>query len=492
MSRDKRINELSISPDEKTSYITTFSLYQHHKDEKEEYWRLTQLLPKSQHLIENRYSPRHEVKCLFVLVGTTLEPLLLSILTIRPKEKLVLIYSKESETCKNKIRATLLKTPGGHNTIPARSLVTEAKDFIQDIPNKDFIKDSIVTDTSPEKVFAAIKSQIGEYEPHEVGVDITGGKKSMVGGGFLAAAINHFQLFYLDFDEYEDTEPVQGSEFIHLLENPYDIYNIDLIIQAKKLFQHHNYQDAFQLFSDIETKLSPQGIEKPAKYGLGEERDKITKMKKAAECLMHWDRFDFIMAQDKKVADLSRELTERLFVLSSIKKREEIFDSKNFYPYILDRYLSAMRDQSTGDLNDALVRYAQVIELATEFYLTKGGFVPRPSSPNISAMFEMIENGGGTLSKPKPKQHITFNDIVSEEIKALFKTAEDVSEQRNGFIHRGIAVGSSDINTASDSAKALLLAVCQKTDTDFQADFKKYAFPTEFDDDGILKYASCP
>jgi len=285
MTREERIQNLHLSSDDESEFKSVYIQYENDdqkKGEKEKalQWRFEHLIPKSQLLLEKRYSPRQDIKCLFVLVGTTVEPLLLSILTLRPSEKLVLIYSSASEKQKKIIKNTLFQR-AGKNLIQKKWLCDEnAKKFIEQVKNMVISVDYVlITETTPEKVFAKIKSMVGSFRPNDTGVDITGGKKSMVGGGFLAASINNYYLFYIDFDEYKDSQPVKGTEFVHILPNPYHIYNVQLISQAKELFKRHNYQAAYSIFSEIEKKLSPDGLDKPAKFDLDDERLKVEKMK---------------------------------------------------------------------------------------------------------------------------------------------------------------------------------------------------------------------
>ena len=56
-------------------------------------------------------------------------------------------------------------------------------------------------------------------------VDISGGKKSMTGGAAIAAAFLDLDVFYNDYAKYDAKlrMPAPGSEFLHQLENPFEI-----------------------------------------------------------------------------------------------------------------------------------------------------------------------------------------------------------------------------------------------------------------------------
>lgn len=70
------------------------------------------------------------------------------------------------------------------------------------------------------------------------------------------AAINKLNLFYVDFDEFIDNYPKPGTEFVSILDNPYDIYNIEFIAQAIKIFKKYNYSAANEIFKEASVKLN--------------------------------------------------------------------------------------------------------------------------------------------------------------------------------------------------------------------------------------------
>jgi hypothetical protein len=296
MTRKERICALDISEEEKNKFFNIYFEYEKNIDKRVSdslAWRLKNLLPKSQQLLEERYKPRREVKCLFVLVGTTIEPLLLSILTIRPTEKLVLICSSESELQKNQLIATLRQICGSFEIIPKSLLSDVARNYIENIKLIHIDDNVIIENITPNKVFSSIKNCIGAYRNYDVGVDITGGKKSMVGGGFLVAAINNYNLFYIDFDEYIDDHPKPGTEYIHILDNPYDIYNI----REEVLIQFFWKRQDFEAVSEVVEQVIKKLTENKAKdYGLEKEWNRLRQIQTAALCYSEWSKFHYSQA----------------------------------------------------------------------------------------------------------------------------------------------------------------------------------------------------
>ena len=125
--------------------------------------------------------------------------------------------------------------------------------------------------SDPVATFKRIKEIINRVGNKRIALDLTGGKKTMVGGGFTAGAIlgltDNIDMFYIDSLEYnaERGAPVPGTEFLSRLENPYDVYNVQTVQNAKELFRQHNYEAAANLWDGVETKLAthanPYGLE---------------------------------------------------------------------------------------------------------------------------------------------------------------------------------------------------------------------------------------
>ncbi|RXK84541.1 hypothetical protein EST62_09505 [Chlorobaculum sp. 24CR] len=345
MTREERIDALKISDADKEEFKKIFFEYEDKYDRSGpdlRCWWLNQVLPISQRLLEERYTSRQEVKCLFVLVGTTIEPLFLSILTIRPQEKIYLISSCESVAQSEYISNSLRQIHGGGDLINPDLFSDNVKRYLENIKNIEIYTDVVIKNISPQKVFSAIRERVGMYAYDDVGVDVTGGKKSMTGGGYLVAAINNLHLFYVDFDEYTDKYPKPGTEFLNKLDNPYEIYNIDSVSQAIKLFKQYNYSAANEIFKQTICKLTDDIV---MNYEMASEKTRIENMQKAAECYMYWDRYEY--------SEIKKEILPQI-------QLNLLCDDK--YYKVLDYLLNAERRFNQGYYNDAILRLLQVVE----------------------------------------------------------------------------------------------------------------------------------
>lgn len=367
MTRKERIKNLDISEEERRKYCDVFSEYDENKDKSDPkllQWWLTELLPKSQLLLERRYDLRQEVKCLFVLVGTSVEPLLLLILTIRPKEKIYLISSSESKVQSIYISNALRRISGGGNILNPDLFSDNVKCYLNDIENIDIRCDIVIKDISPQKVFSVIKENVGTYSHDDVGVDITGGKKSMAGGGYLVAVINNYHLFYVDFDEYIDGYPKSGTEYISILDNPYSIYNIHEESLIKTLWERQDF--------DAVTEIAGQAIEKlteakAEKYGLEKELNRLIQIKSAAQCYREWSRFNYSEAYNSKFYYYENKHDGILMILRDCENKR-----KNAYGAILlslDRWQRGVDSLELNDFNKSALCFTQVIEVLCKYRL---------------------------------------------------------------------------------------------------------------------------
>lgn len=331
-------------------------------------------------LIEIRYDLH------ILLVGTVLQPLMLSVSAIN-SDNILLLYDLQGTAQKK----------------------DALKDYIAAFKSK--IAMSVAVNSSePHTVFTAIKEIIEKKEWNEkkICIDITGGKKSMVGGGFLASSILGIDTYYIDFEQYINGNPVLCTEFLNKLDNPYDIYNIQLLNQAKELFRSYNYQAAFQLFSLIDSKLSSNGIISSALYGLEDEREKVAKMKLASEIYMYWDKFDYADAKDIGCQDFKNiAIVKSLVLPENIKSIYEVDDQFEYVKKICaDRYANADRRYNQGRYEDALTRYSQSLEMACKSYL-----IHVIVSEKLSVQFSEKEN-----DKKVNTQLISYDDWVEWKI----------------------------------------------------------------------------
>ena len=319
------------------------------------------------------------------LVGYSSLPIVLSLVEIQPREKIYFLHSQATGRMCDEITARIeemMFDPSPNGLTPlidcaaAHSLLTRVTDAERlEIADPS---DPVATFKLIKEIINDVRNELGEDK--RIALDLTGGKKTMIGGGFTAGSIwsqsPDCDMFYVDSEEYNIAHgvPKPGTEFLSRLENPYDIYNVQTIQRAEELFSKHNYEAAANLWEDVEKKLQSH-VEQ---FSLEDEQKAVQSDLGMANCYRLWDAFDYKIAKNHKVfsssgsGDIFWGYNEKhthngidvLDILSEVSDRETLFKKKErVIHYAVDRYQNAIRRKESGKLDDAIVRFAQVIEM---------------------------------------------------------------------------------------------------------------------------------
>jgi len=309
------------------------------------------------------------------LVGFSSLPIVLSIAEIQPCQKIYFIHSKDTEKKCDEIilRLTEMLVKPPHPFQPLIDL-SGVESLIDLVKNAD--KHQITDASDPVSTFKQIKDIIDNVRENseddvKIALDLTGGKKTMIGGGYTAGSIYSISpecdMFYVDSREYKPDlgTPKPGTEFLSKLENPYDVYNVQSVQQAKKLFEKHNYEAAADLWKSVSENLKLHADQ----YGLTEEQREVEKDLNMANCYRFWDAFDYEKAHEHTVLWQYNEWHKHdsldvLELLKEVRNRQTLFDNDGrVIHYAVDHYQSAVRRQVSGKFDDAIVRFTQVIEM---------------------------------------------------------------------------------------------------------------------------------
>jgi CRISPR-associated protein (Cas_Cas02710) len=446
---------------------------------------------------------------LITIVGFSPEPLLHTILSLAPSS----VYPIATAESAKEYGVTNI----AHNSKLQyfETIVDLYKDPSQTIVVKPIKRavasiGSIDTFKRVREIIAEIKK---ENESARIALDITGGKKSADASAFLTVAIEKdIDIFYVDFEEYANGKPLCGTEFLNKLENPYDLYNIDLIEQAKELFRNHNYPAAVSIFTKVEENLK----KKSDAFGLQAELTAIEKMHTTAKFYAAWDAFEYGDADKIQETPLLKELT-----LPKIARK--IYEVSNQFEYVkkiaLDRFANAERREAQGRYEDAITRYAQVVEIACKSLMFKiisennlkfkiiseNNLKPTLNKKEceitlqkleldrleISRIFDWLIKEQKELRKNTNGCEYVYapieNKSLRESFKDIFLPGKSLSnsavdrekekvEIRNNFIH------VSMLSAKENKMKELKTFVCKMLEVIYgKVDFAPYTFPEELD-----------
>ncbi len=144
-----------------------------------------------------RNYPHKKYDYLISLVGFSERPVILSILAAKPKNVLFL-YTEETK-----------------NKIPLISERIKMSSFHLQIEKAK------IGASSEREIHQAIKKYAADKEKSRILIDITGGKKSMIGAAAQTALLLKVDAGYIDGEYVHDLrQPRPGTEYFRILEKP--------------------------------------------------------------------------------------------------------------------------------------------------------------------------------------------------------------------------------------------------------------------------------
>ena len=138
---------------------------------------------------------------LILTVGTSPEPLILSLLACQP-QKALFLYTEDTER-----------------------YLDDIINYVQLSPSR--WDKRLVQKSDPRTIYQVVKEIWEQWgRRSDIAVDITGGTKSMTGGLALVGAFLGFELLYVDNERYlkEQRRPYPGTECLKVLPNPYTVF----------------------------------------------------------------------------------------------------------------------------------------------------------------------------------------------------------------------------------------------------------------------------
>ena len=374
-----------------------------------EYWQAVRAININQWEKEERLPINLPYDVGIFLVGFSSLPIVLSIAEIQPGQEIYFIHSNDTfrkcDEITNRLTEMLEDPPS-----PFVQLINETKAESLIARVQDAKRREILDPSDPVSTFKQIKDIIDDVRGRlgnnvKIALDLTGGKKTMIGGGFTAGSIYSVSpkcdMFYVDSREYNPDfgAPRPGTEFLSRLDNPYDVYNVQTVAQAKALYKRHNYEVAEGLWSRVRNNL----YKHVKRYDfLVNEREEAEKYYGSSHCYSFWDALDYETAKERKTYSVDRttyswgydeqhvrRITDDrsidvLNILATVTNKSTLYaNERRVIHYAVDRYQNGMRRKQNRRLADAIVRFAQVIEIICNYRIyrlaTDGHFVDMDS-----------------------------------------------------------------------------------------------------------------
>lgn len=270
---------------------------------------------------KNKEKVTKQVEYLIISVGTSYEPLVLSIKLFQP-HRILFLYTEVTEVILNKI-------------------VSYCE---LDITRFQKCK---VHETNPLDIYREIKQAYLQWgRPEKLYIDFTGGTKSMSAAAAMAGAVIDVQMVYVGTDDYlvDFRKPYPGSETLYYIDNPLAVFGDLEIEKAMVLFDRANFSGAREKLAILKEQIPDPNL-----------RQQLNFIYLLAEVYEHWDALEFAYAYEV-VARLEHELKRdsRLhstFVLMDyirkIEQQKNILESLREIPGLLAerKNLMILRDE---------------------------------------------------------------------------------------------------------------------------------------------------
>lgn len=445
------------------------------------------------------------------LVGFSSLPIVLSIAEIQPHQEIYFIHSNDTQAqCDeiiNRLTEMLQNPPVDFccliSQADAAPLIAKAQ--CADRRNIADPSDPVSTFQQIKDIIDGVRGRLGDNA--KIALDLTGGKKTMIGGGFTAGSIYSVSpkcdMFYVDSSEYDSERgvPKPGTEFLSRLDNPYDVYNVQTVAQAKELCKRHNYEAAERLWSRVQNKLYNHA----KRYGfLVNEREEAEKYYASSHCYSSWDALDYETAKKRKMYSVDgttyswgydeqhvHSITagssiDVLNILATVTNKFTLYDNgQRVLHYAVDRYQNGMRRRQHGRLEDAIVRFAQVIEIICNYRIYRlaqdNYFVNIASCAPISlredrrwefgALIKLLFGGRVDIKSATyrvlPEHQMQVEDYGYMTADQIIK----VIQPRNDFIHFNTSMRQTQAEADAQSLRDLAYKFLEKFIEDYCGDY---------------------
>ena len=285
---------------------------------------------------------------LILPLGYSPEPLILSILAIKPK-RIGLLYTNETEKLLPRIQEET-------------ALTLDQLDKLE------------IDGSSAVDVYKAIMELYEKWErPTNVAVDITGGKKSMVGGAAMAGAVLGADIFYVDNTKFTQGKPEPCSEYLNLLDNPYTVFGDLEVEKARDLYNRHDYTGASRIYQQLKEYVGdPNQAKVYEAYGLlcttYEAWDNLdigkakNFLKRLLTILNQYPRLTRLKQLHESQSCFDKQEKALGCLLTFLKDQQLALSAPDGFHFAFTLYHNALRREAQGKLDTACLILYRLLE----------------------------------------------------------------------------------------------------------------------------------
>jgi CRISPR-associated protein (TIGR02710 family) len=326
---------------------------------------------------------RDEVEGLIMPVGTSPEPIILSISALQPKRVMFLPTAQTRHLLDRIIEDTGLR----------------ASQY----------SDRLIDGSNVLDIYRRIKETIELWSDFSaIGIDITAGKKVMSAASAIAGTIVNTRLFYVDSERYlpKLRRPEPGSEYLVEIPNPLEVFGDLKDNQARALFQNGDYSASSELWNELVTRTpDPRGFEVcyllARAYGAWDQlhfKEALEYIINVNQKISQYDASCYpesIFVQREKLV-AQQHILELLTQISTreVKNNSQeindiglLRDDMRLYILVRELYAHAARHTRYKQFNSAVLVYYRLAELLAQRRLSFYGIDP------ANALYQNLPHG---------------------------------------------------------------------------------------------------
>ncbi|NLM44913.1 MAG: TIGR02710 family CRISPR-associated protein [Clostridiales bacterium] len=354
------MNNIMAQIKEKARYWKSMDRSNEEKRREAEKYYKENIMPLLVTMFKESESDVQDCEHLILTLGTSYEPVVFSILGLKPKNVLIL-YTPES---RNKLDDVIYFT----NLKPSQYEAEE------------------VDSTNILILYEKIKNYYERYgKPQNTYVDFTGGTKAMSVGCGMAAALIGSKVVYIAskyLNEYRKPEP--GTERICVIDNPYEVFGDIRRKEAVSLFNKMDYNTAYYVFSELSDTVPGTKEYEALKYlslaydqwdslNIFQALENLKQCKRSAEkeCIMNKNH---LLAKHLEILEKQIKYLEKLnnVDLKNTNKNKRLL-FKNIEYLIFMLYQNALRREQQGKYEMASLLLYRILEMMSQSRLWERG-----------------------------------------------------------------------------------------------------------------------
>lgn len=226
------MNELEMKLNELSQYWQNMDRSTELQRKSAEDYYKNELMPVLIEYFLQENKPDTKCDALVLTLGTSYEPLVFSILALKPEKVFILCTDKSLHLLDDVIEFTKLR--------PSQYTATK------------------IDPENPLQLYQEIKNIYEKWErPKNIYVDFTGGTKSMAAGCAMAGSAINAKLVYISSEYIESLrKPKPGTERLIFIEDPYTVFGDLDREKAISLFNSMDYLSAFRIFDELDHRMN--------------------------------------------------------------------------------------------------------------------------------------------------------------------------------------------------------------------------------------------